>query len=35
MVYQIPADFDIIAEYGEMIKKGAAKYTEMGNLVAS
>ena len=35
MVYQTHSDFSTIAEYGEIIKKGAAKCAEMGNPVPS
>ena len=35
MVHQTQSDFSTIAEYGEVIKKGAAKCAEMGNPVPS
>ena len=35
MVHQTRSDFSTIAEYGEVIKKGAAKRAEMGNPVPS
>lgn len=33
MVNRAQSDYRNMAEYGEVIKKGAAKYTEIGNLV--
>ena len=35
MIHQTQSDFSTIAEYGEGIKKGAAKCAEMGNPVPS